>query len=187
MECPDSRSRSGLEEWLHNQAGTLPPLPVPVSQAAVTGPRATAASTLQRGDPTHRVLSFRQIGKSEHLLCTKFYLITPQPLWGGVLLGGRPHSPSPQRPLPQASLGAGPSGHGHFQSTLNHKAASLPHPSVVLPTKGPTAAFYPSLPVPLTPMERPTTDTQSRGEKAQGSQGCPKHSLVLLSSGSNAV
>lgn len=174
-----------MEEWLHNQAGTLPPLPVPVNQAVVTSPRDRAASTLQRGDPTHHVLSFRQIGKSEHLLCTKFYLITPQPLRGGVLLGSRPHSPSPRHP--PSIPWCGTHGHGHFQSSLSHKAASLPHPSVVLPAKEPTVAFYPSLPVPLTPVERPTTDTQSRGEKAQGSQGCPKHSLVLLSSGSNAV
>lgn len=176
-----------MEEWLHNQAGTLPPLPVPVNQAVVTSPRARAASTLQRRDPTHHVLSFRQIGKSEHLLCTKFYLITPQPLRGGVLLGSRPHSPCPRHTTPPSIPWCGTQWAWALPEQPVSQAASLPHPSVVLPAKGPTAAFYPSLPVPLTPLERPTTDTQSRGEKAQGSQGCPRHSLVLLSSGSNAV
>lgn len=169
-----------MKEWLHNQAGTLPSLSVPVSQAVVTSPRAKAASTPQRRGPHPPCFEFQTNWKVRTSALHQVFphYTTATPGWGPP---GQPALISTAS-LPQAAHGAGPSGHGHFQRSLPHKATSLPHRSIVLPTKGPQWLVA-LLPVSLTPAERPTTDAQSTREKAQGSRGCLNHRLVLLSSG----
>lgn len=159
-------------------------LSVPVSQTVVTRPSARAASTPQRRGP--------------HPLCFEF-----QTNW--EVRTSALHQVSPH--YSTATLGWGPPGQPSLLSSHSippsscawcrtqrtrafpekpvYKADSLPRCSVVLPSKEP--ALYPAFPVSPSPMKRPTTDAQSGGEKAQGSQGRPKHNLFLLSSGSNPV